>query len=197
MSELVTASSLKEFFKTLVEEVIRRRQLQITDVTEFYLVNLLSEFVSSDRLFDQELDEGRDHEPLALLYHRALSQEREARIRTLRRLGDVSLYKAGFFSDALREGPVGPDYYIQMGGAAYGQVASLQPGGGFAAVYRELCEKFRRLVEVLEEISARGLVQNGPAGALKVYESWVRSGNERLGQVLVEAGLVPLKGMPN
>jgi hypothetical protein len=197
MSQLVTASSLKEFFKTLVEDVIRRRHLQITDVTEFYLVNLLSEFVSSDRLFDQELGEGRDHEPLALLYHRALSQEREARIRTLRRLGDVSLYKAGFFSDALRDGPVGPDYYIQMGGAAYGQVASLSTGAGFAEVYRELCVKFRGLVEVLEEISARGLVHNGPAGALKVYESWVRSGNERLGRVLLEAGLVPAKGMPN
>ena len=199
MSELVTASSLKEFFKSLVEEVIRRRQLQITDVTEFYLVNLLSEFVSSDRLFDQELDEGRDHEPLALLYARALSQEREARIRTLRRLGDVSLYKAGFFADALREGPVGADYYIQMGGAAYGQVASLSAGAGFSDVYRELCAKFRALVEVLEEISARGLVQNGPVGALRVYESWVRTGSERLEQVLVDAGLVPVtgRGMPN
>jgi hypothetical protein len=201
MSELVTAASLKEFFKSLLEDVIRRRQMQITDVTEFYLVNLLSDFVSSDKLFDQELGgagEGRrDHEPLALLYARALSQEREARIRTLRRLGDVSLYKAGFFADALRDGPVGADYYIQMGGAAYGQVASLSSGAGFAAVYRELCAKFRTLVEVLEEISARGLVQNGPTGALRVYESWVRTGSERLEQVLLEAGLVPLKGMPN
>jgi hypothetical protein len=84
-----------------------------------------------------------------------------------------------------------------MGGAAYGQVASLAPAAGFAAVYRELGAKFRALAEVLEEISARGLVTNGPAGALKVYESWVRSGNERLGQVLLEAGLVPAKGLPN
>ncbi len=203
MSELVTAASLKEFFKSLLEEVIRRRRVQITDVTEFYLVNLLSDFVSSDKLFDRELGgegEGkRDHEPLALLYARALSQEREARIRTLRRLGDVSLYKAGFFADALRDGPVGSDYYIQMGGAAYGQVASLSAGAGFSDVYRELCAKFRALVEVLEEISARGLVQNGPTGALRVYESWVRTGSDRLEQVLVDAGLLPItgRGMPN
>ncbi|HET9450432.1 MAG TPA: hypothetical protein VFO83_06095 [Aggregicoccus sp.] len=198
MSELVTAASLKEFFKSLLEDVIRRRQMQITDVTEFYLVNLLSDFVSSDKLFDQELGgqgEGkRDHEPLALLYARALSQEREARIRTLRRLGDVSLYKAGFFADALRDGPVGADYYIQMGGAAYGQVASLSAGAGFSAVYRELCAKFRVVVEVLEEIAARGLVANGPTGVMKVFESWARTGNDRLEQVLLEAGMALPKG---
>jgi hypothetical protein len=52
-------------------------------------------------------------------------------------------------------------------------------------------------VDVLEEIAARGLVSNGPSGALKVYESWVRTGNDRLEQVLVDAGMVVPKGMPN
>ena len=68
---------------------------------------------------------------------------------------------------------------------------------GFASVYRELCAKFRALVDVLEEIAARGLVQNGPTGTLKVYESWVRTGNDKLEQVLVDAGLVMPKGLPN
>ena len=86
---------------------------------------------------------------------------------------------------------------IQMGGAAYGQLADLSPAAGFATVYRELSARFRALVDVLEEIAARGLVQNGPAGTLKVYESWVRTGNDRLEQVLVDAGMVTPKGMPN
>jgi hypothetical protein len=197
MSQLVTAPSLKEFFKTLLEEVIRRQRVAVAETTEFYLVNLLAEFASADNLFSQGEDGRKEQEPLAVLYHRALQQQREERIRTLRRLGDVSLYQAGFFSGALREGPVGPDYYIQMGGAAYGQVADLAPGAGFASVYRELCAKFRALVDVLEEIAARGLVHNGPSGALKVYESWVRTGNDRLEQVLVDAGMVVPKGLPN
>lgn len=50
---------------------------------------------------------------------------------------------------------------------------------------------------MLEEIAARGLVRNGPSGALKVYESWVRTGNDKLEQVLVDAGLVLPKGLPN
>lgn len=197
MSQLVTSPSLKEFFKNLLEEVIRRQRVAVAETTEFYLVNLLAEFATADNLFSKGEDGRKEQEPLAMLYHRSLQQQRDERIRTLRRLGDVSLYQAGFFSDALREGPVGPDYYIQMGGAAYGQVAQLAPGAGFAAVYRELSARFRALVDVLEEISARGLVRNGPSGALKVYESWVRTGNDRLEQVLVDAGMVTPKGMPN
>ena len=197
MSQLVTAPSLKEFFKTLLDEVIRRRRLAVGETTEFYLVNLLSEFATTDNLFSKGEDGRKEQEPLAMLYHRALQQQRDERIRTLRRLGDVSLYQAGFFSGALREGPVGQDYYIQMGGAAYGQVADLSPGTGFSSVYRELCAKFRALVEVLEEIAARGLVSNGPSGTLKVYEAWARTGSDKLEQVLVDAGMVTPKGMPN
>jgi hypothetical protein len=198
MSDLVTGSSLKEFFKVILDEVTRRQRVVIAELTEFYLVNLLAEFATADKLFSQEQEGRKDHEPLAVLYHRALQQEREERIRTLRRLGDVSLYKAGFFAGALQSSVVGADYYIQMGGTAYGQVAELSPPAGFAEVYRELCSKFRALVEVLEEISARGMVQGGPTGTLKVYETWVRTGSNKLERVLVDAGLLLPKGqMPN
>lgn len=197
MSQLVTSPSLKEFFKSLLEEAIQRRQVALGQTTEFYLVNLLADFASSDKLFAKGDDGRSEQEPLALLYHRALQGPRDERIRTLRRLGDVSLYQAGFFSGALRESPVGQDYYVQMGGAAYGQLADLAPGAGFGAVYRELSARFRALVDLLEEIAARGLVRNGASGALKVYESWVRTGNDRLQQVLVDAGMVPTKGLAN
>lgn len=199
MSGLVTSASLKEFFRAVVTEAMQHQQVSLAEVTEFYLVNLLSEFAYSEKLFAEEEEGRRSQEPLAVLYHRALQQEREERIRTLRRLGDVSLYTAGFFRDSLREKPVGADYYIQMGGTAYGAVAQLAGTNSFAGVYRELHEKFRVLVEVLEEVSARGMVQNGPQGTLKVFETWSRTGNERLERVLVEAGVVLPKngGLPN
>jgi hypothetical protein len=196
-TSLVSATSLKEFFRALLGEVMTERRVEVAEVTEFYLVNLLSEFSSTDKLFTTEEEGRKGHEPLAVLYHRAMQEEREGRIRTLRRLGDLSLYKAGFFSESLREGVVGPDYYIQMGGAAYGQVADLSTTT-FAGVFRELGHKFRAVVSVLEEIAARGLAAGGPEGALRVYESWVRTGNERLEQVLVDVGLIPVKaGLPN
>jgi hypothetical protein len=199
MSSLVTTSSIRELFKLLVEEASNHQRIELGEFTEFYLVNLLSEFVTAERLFNEEEDGKKDHEPLALMYHRAQQQSREEQIKTFRRMGDVSLYKVGFFADALRGGAVGPDYYIQMGGAAYGRVADLAPGGGFAAVYRELCEKFRPVVDVLEEIAARGLVANGPVGTLRVYETWVRTGNDKLERVLVDAGMLVPKDseLPN
>jgi hypothetical protein len=186
MSELVVGSTLKEFFKLLLEDAIARQKVTLAEVTEFYVVNLLSEFAQVEKLFPDE--------PLAILYHRALQADREQKIKTLRRLGDVSLYKAGFFGDSIRDSAVGPDYYIQMGGAAYAQVADLTPGGAFGQVYRELHEKFRALVEVLEEISARHLVASGPTGQMKVFESWQRTASGRLEKVLVDAGMLPAKG---
>jgi hypothetical protein len=197
MSGLVATSSLREFFKALLGEAFRHRTVQVTETTEFYLVNLLSDFAATDRLFPQETEGGRDHEPLAILFHKAQQQDREEQIKTLRRLGDVSLYKAGFFGDAIREELVGAEYYIQMGGAAYGRVADLTPTSGFSGVYRELHDKFRILVDVLEEIAARGLATTGPEGALRVYESWVRTGNQRLEKVLVDAGVLLPRGLPN
>lgn len=198
MGDLVAATSLKEFFKLLLSEVVTRQRVTLADVTEFYLVNLLSDFATAEKLFNKELEGRRDHEPLAVLYHQALLQDRDEKIRTLRKLGDISLYKAGFFSDSLQKSIVGPDYYIEMGGAAYGQVASLAPSSTFGVVYRELHEKFRALVEVLEEIAARGMIASGPGGTMKVFESWARTNNNRLEKVLVEAGVVvPKSDLPN
>src|SRR5687767_14469456 len=121
-SSLVATSSLKEFFRALLNEVTGHQHVQLEEGTEFYLANLLSEFAAADKLFAREEGGKAQEEPLAVLYHRALLAERAERIRMLRRLGDVSLYTAGFFADHLREQVVGPDYYIQMGGTAYGQI---------------------------------------------------------------------------
>lgn len=195
MSQLVRSGSLKEFFKLLVGEVVKRQRVSIEEVTEFYVVNLLSDYAKAEKLFTQEVDGRRETEPLAVLYHRALLQEREEKIRTLRQLGDVSLYTAGFFNSSLKDSVVGADYYVQMGKNAYSAVADLAVHSSFAGVYQELCLKFSSLVEVLEEISARGLAATGPQGQLKVFEAWSRTGNGRLEQVLIDAGMLPPKNL--
>ncbi len=197
MSQLVVGSTLKEFFKLLVEEVVNRQRVNLAEVTEFYLVNLLSEFAAAEKLFTEELEGKKDREALAVLYHRALQQERDERVKTLRRLGDVSLYTAGFFADSLRDGAVGPDYYIQMGCNAYAQVAQLSASSSFSSVYWELHEKFRSLTQVLEEIAARGMIAQGPNGQMKVFEQYTRTGSARLQTVLLDAGLLAPKGMKN
>jgi len=194
--DLVAVTSLKQFFKSLLDEAFGQTGLNVAAVTEFYLANLLTEFATADRLF-APAEPGGEEEPLAVLYHRAQAADREDRIRLLRRLGDVSLYKAGFFASALRESVVGQGYTIQMGSAAYAQVATMARGG-FAHVYDELGRKFRPLVDVLEGIAARSTARSSPGGALRVYESWRRTGSDTLESVLVDAGLLPRGGgLPN
>ena len=95
-----------------------------------------------------------------------------------------------------RDRVVGADYYIQMGGSAYAQIAQMSSTSAFSSVYWELHQKFRTVVEVLEEIAARGMAAQGPGGQVKVLEAYTRTGNRRLEQVLLEAGVMP-KGQPN
>jgi hypothetical protein len=192
-SQLVLSSSLKEFFRSMLLEVVKRQKLTIDEVTEFYIVNLLSDYAQAEKLFSQDVNGRREVEPLAFLYHRALQQDREEKIRTLRRLGDVSLYTAGFFNSSLKDTAVGADYYVQMGRNAYSALADMVTNSSALVVYQELCTKFSALVEVLGEIAARGLAAAGPQGQLKVFESWARSGNGRLEQVLIDTGMLPTK----
>ena len=194
MSDLVAAQSLSPFFRALLDEALAEAHVDVAELTELYLANLLVEFTAADHLFAR--DAGGE-EPLAVLYCRAMQEEGATRIRTLRRMGDVSLYKAGFFAGALHRSAVGPDYYIDMGGAAYGQVADLARGG-FGEVYRELGRKFRALAAVLEGIAARGLARGSPSGMLKVYQAWTERGGDALEGVLADVGLLPRRGgLPN
>jgi hypothetical protein len=188
MSSLVVGSSLKEFFRLVVGEAVKNHKVSLAEVTEFYLVNLLSEFAEAEKLFNEE--------PLAVLYHKALQQERDEKIRTLRKLGDVSLYTAGFFKESLKDRVVGPDYYIQMGGNAYAQVAQLSQSSSFASVYWELHQKFSALTDVLEEIAARGQCAT-PEGQVRVFESFNKGGGEHLERVLLDAGMLPKGLLPN
>ncbi|MBL8954645.1 MAG: hypothetical protein JNK82_27960 [Myxococcaceae bacterium] len=188
MSNLVVGSSLKEFFRLVVGEAVKHQRVTVAEVTEFYLVNLLSEFAQAEKLFEAE--------PLAVLYHKALQAERDERVRMLRRLGDLSLYTAGFFKESLRDRVVGPDYYIQMGANAYASLAQMSASSSFAGVYWELHQKFSVLTEVLEEIAARGQCTS-PSGTVRVLESFERDGSKALGRVLLDAGIMPKGLLPN
>lgn len=195
MSQLVVGGSLKEFFRMLVGEVVSRQRVSLQEITEYYVVNLLSEYAFAEKLFTPTADGKREAEPLALLYHRALQQDREEKLKTLRRLGDVSLYTAGFFGRALEDTAVGAGYYVQMGTNAYGAIADMSGASAFAAAYHELHAKFSALVQVLSEIAARGLAAQGPAGQVQLLDDWARTGDPTVEHVLADVGVLPKRGL--
>lgn len=182
---LLREQSPAEYFRELVESALHRQHLQAGDLTEFYLVNLLCQYVRLDAQ-----SPAADHaQPLAIRLARALeSGGSEARAR-LRSLGDFSLFMSGFFADSFARRSVDVDYYKSMGEYAYGSLSRWE-GDDFAEVFGELARKFVGFMDVLADVSERtALASSGDV--LRLYEKWLRTGSVRDGQRLVERGIIP------
>jgi len=174
--------------------VMGRQKLQLSQETEFYLVNLLGEFVHTDALYELGADGRHDEVPLVFLLQRALEAEGRGRIRSLKRLGDTSLVVSGFFSDRLARRLVDVDYYIAMGERAYDGAADLvvghRPMAALREIFEELAQNFARVVDCLMEVSERAYT-TAPRDLIRVYERWCVTGSDRLARRLIEAGLLP------
>ena len=182
---LLREQSPAEYFKELVESALARQHLHAGDLTEYYLVNLLCQYVRLDVRADR--DEHR--EPLAIRLGRALESGGSEQRMRLRSIGDFSLFMSGFFSDSLRRRMVDVDYYKSMGEYAYGSL-SRHDEDAFAEVFRELARKFVGFMDVLADISERTALASTP-DVLRLYEKWLRTGSERDGQRLIERGVIP------
>jgi hypothetical protein len=174
-----------EYFKELVIDALARQHVNAGTLTEYYLVNLLCQYVHLDARLHQ-----LDHDqPLAIRLAKALdSGGREQRAR-LRSLGDFSLFMSGYFSDSFNRRAVDIDYYKSMGEYAYGSL-SRRDDDAFAEVFAELSRKFVGYMDVLSDISER-TIQSSNSDVLRLYEKWLRTGSERDGQRLVEKGILP------
>src|SRR5690349_24792802 len=88
--------SLQEFFKDSVAAAMAKQGIAADDHTAYYVVNLLTLFARHESLYDQAKP-GPGLQPLALLLAAAAeTPNREVRNAMLRRVGDTSLFVAGF-----------------------------------------------------------------------------------------------------
>jgi hypothetical protein len=95
-------------------------------------------------------------------------------VKTLKQVGDTSLYVAGFFAESLTRSLVDVDYYVGIGQSAYAQLArSLGAQRTLTEVYAELAEKFPQFVDVLAEVRKRVDFATPDVG--KLYEIWLRT----------------------
>ena len=174
-----------EYFKDLVAASLARQHVRAADLTEYYLVNLLCQYVR----LDAGPVVGEVNEPLALRLARALRSGGSEQRARLRSLGDFSLVMTGFFPDSFRRRLVDVDYYVSMGEYAYGSLARLDEDA-FSEVFTELANKFVGFTDVLADISERTALASH-TDVLRLYEKWLRTGSERDGQKLVERGILP------
>lgn len=190
-SSLALVSQPQDYFRELVSEALGKQKINTQPETEFYLVNLLNQFMTTDRLYAKDAEGGSRDEALAILVKEALEQPVPHAQKVLfRHIGDVSLYTAGFFQESLNRKLVDVDYYIDMGGTAYQQVAIRAEEDTLKAVYEELALKFGSLVEVLAVVSEKTLLRT-EKDLLRLYEVWVRTRSERAARALQDAGIVP------
>ncbi|HEX9724738.1 MAG TPA: hypothetical protein VGC53_10710 [Vicinamibacteria bacterium] len=168
-----------------------RQKVASSEVSAFYLVQLLDSFVRPDRTY---LDAGVDYDqPLAQLLCEAVASADARRFTLFKATGDLSLFISGFFSDSVVRKPVDFDYYVSMGCYAYGRAARLSAYQTAAEVFEELSEKFPRFVDVLTEVSEASSLTDHTS-LLRLYEKWLRTGSERTGAMLREHGVLPAPG---
>ncbi len=178
------------YFHELVTSALGQHPISIRPETEFYLVNLLNQFITTDRLYMRDADGNYREESLAILLKEALEQPKaEDQSLLFRHLGDVSLYVAGFFQDSLNRKLVDVDYYIDVGGTAYQQVAERSEEEVLRSLYSELSNKFPNFVEVLAQVSEK-TTPRSEKDLLRLYDLWQRTKSERAAKTLQEAGIV-------
>jgi len=190
-------ASLKEFFKDALHDALSHQHVAVEDQTEHYVVNLLTLFSNPDALYERAPNDATQRarlKPLVVMLGEALeAPTHEARCRGLQRLGDVSLFIAGFFSAGFARKLVDVDYHIAMGGRAYGTLAeSVAPARGrtLRQVFAELASKFVPVVDALNEISESSY-QHSDRDRLRLYELWVKTGSERSRRLLRKLGIEP------
>jgi hypothetical protein len=189
----IDVRGLREFFRDTVHEALVHQKVQVDDHTEHYVVNLLTEFARAEQLFEPSAD-GPRLKPLALMLADATQAPQAQRSLLLQRLGDVSLFVAGFLARGFERRLVGVDYHIAMGGRAYSVLAD-HPGSGargraLGAVFAELAAKFQRLVDALNEVSELSY-RHTQADLLRLYELWLRTGSPRAHGLLLDLGVRP------
>jgi hypothetical protein len=193
-SKVQPVANLREYFRDALHTALDHQHVAVDDQTEHYVVNLLTLFARADALFDQTPD-GARLKPLVVMLSEALeAPSRDQQLRGLQRLGDVSLFVAGFFAQGFARKLVNIDYHIAMGGRAYGTLATAMRHGRtrtLGQVFAELAAKFQPMVDALNEISETSY-RHSDRDLLRLYEVWVKTGSARARGLLRTLGVEPV-----
>ena len=192
---VVPVQNLRDYFRESIDAAIEHQGVKVDPHAAHYVVNLLTLFSRSEDLYEDHGD-AYGIKPLALMMVDAIDAPTIAeRNFSLQRIGDVALFISGFFADSLAHKLVDLDYYIHMGGNAYGslsvEIHGTFRGRALAGVYKELARKFQIVVDVLNEVrdSAR---QSSDIDLLRTYEVWLRTGSKRAAELLKQNGVIPM-----
>ena len=161
--DVTLATSVDEYFHEVVADALVAVDVEASEPASWYLVGLLGEMTRA-RLTDEPLGMKLAAPPI----------DPGERVRTLKQVGDTSLYVAGFFAESLTRSLVDVDYYVGIGQSAYAQLArSLGGHHSLTEIYGELAENFPKFVDVIAEIRKRS--DFATSDVTRLYEIWLRT----------------------
>lgn len=191
--KVVPIANLREYFRDTLHTALQHQHVAVENQTEHYVVNLLTLFARSESFYE-DTTAGTRLKPLVVMLSDALEAPTAAeRNRGLQRLGDVSLFVAGFFAQSFARKLIDIDYHIAMGGRAYGTLAEAlahSRSPALAQVFAELADKFQPMVDALNEISETAR-RPSAEDILRCYEIWLKTGSRRAYRMLKELGVDP------
>lgn len=176
------------FFREIVESAAEQESVESTDLGLAYVTSLLASYV---RLSSE--DRALLGESLTLALHRAVGASGAERFERLRSVGDAVLYASGFFAEHLSARGVSLPYVRGLGARAYGLAAGTLTGA--RDLFQELADRFdnyARLLGAVSDTVAATSAASTPAGTLRLYERWIRTGSPAAADALIERGLLPL-----
>ena len=190
-------TGIMEYFKEAVEDATERLKVEISDNTEFYVVDLLSRYTNINTLTSTQLVS--EEKTFAELFMESYELKTEGRPHILKYIGDTTLFLTGFFSDSFQRCVVDVDYYASLGQTSYRNLLDLVAvrvvRWGLEEVFDELSGKFFQLMDVLAEVSE----SSGPrhaADLLRIYERWLRTRSQRDEKLLRKMGIIPTETSP-
>lgn len=172
-------SSSRPYFTELVESAVMVRKIKAPMFTQNYLVDLLDHYMLAGNL---------NQTTLAEMFLTANQAEPSVKGELLKRLGDTSLYISGFFGDSLQRKIVDVDYYADLGGSAYGTLAS-NVSGAVAETFHDLAANFLDYVDLLTFISQQAMVQTN-GDLLRLYNRYLATGSKLAAEQLREKGVI-------
>jgi hypothetical protein len=170
----------------MVRGALTNQQVETSEHTEFYLINLLTGFSRAD-------PEMLSY-PLGPELLRASMLEPHKRYLRVKQIADTTLFLAGLFLDYLEAQAASTDYYFRIGSSAYlhlGTVAAPRvTDRAVAETYRDLGSRFKDFVRVLSRISDTELFPSNER-ILRLYERWANERGARDASRLLAMGVVP------
>jgi len=186
-------NNLTEFFRDALDEALVHQHVSLDSHTAHYVVSLLTLYARTE-VSHGDTRPGQRWVSLAdLLAQAADAPTPLERAVILQRLGDVSLFVAGFFAHGFERRLVDVDYHVAMGGRAYGTLAAAPVSGprrALCGVFGELARKFQSVVDAIGEISDSARVWSSK-DILRLYELWLKTGSRRAQGLLQQLGVQP------